>query len=567
MDAAVTPSTPANEAAIRAAAPALLHTGSQGLLVRLQQLPPSNKVWLGLGSAGLLALAVALALWSRQVPMTPLFSHALPENEAGAVIEQLAKLGQPYQLGGMGSLILVPTEQANELRMKLATLGLPKSAPSGYELMDKQSFGQSQLQERTNLQRALGGRLEQQIATVSAVQSVKVMVALTNQSGYFRDQDKPSASVALTLHPGRRLDPGQVAGIVHMTAMAVPGLSPKGVTVTDHDGNWLNQPEQDGRPDLTQQQRSHVRETEARLLRNVREVLEPALGADNLRATVTAELDFKQVEATIEAYAPNQGADRAAVRSQRSLDAGAGNAGAPPSGVPGAASNQVPAAATAPISGASAPLQGAPSSIGVGSGARRESQISYELDKRVELQRNAVGNILRVNVAVLVNHRQSIDARGKPISTPLAPEEIDKLSTLVQEAVGFRKERGDSVRVVNIPFRVEPKVEPETAPLWRQPWLLDLVRAASVPAALTAIALMMVFGVIRPALRPGPFGKPATTLDAMVDDVQTLPGAISPLALGGPGSEGQLSSARAMALENPLAVASILRGWVSSGDA
>ena len=110
----------------------------QGLLVRLQQLPPRNKVWLGLGSAGLLALAVALALWSRQVPMTPLFSHALPENEAGAVIEQLAKLGQPYQLAGMSSLILVPTEQANELRMKLATLGLPKSAPSGYELMDKQ---------------------------------------------------------------------------------------------------------------------------------------------------------------------------------------------------------------------------------------------------------------------------------------------------------------------------------------------------------------------------------------------------------------------------------------------
>jgi flagellar M-ring protein FliF len=560
MDADVTPLTPANAAAIRAASQPAAQAGA---LSRLQLLTPRNKVWLALGSAGLLALALALALWGRQVPMAPLFSHALPENEAGAVIEQLTKLGQPYQLGPMGSLILVPAEQVNELRMKLATLGLPKSAPSGYELMDKQSFGQSQLQERTNLQRALGGRLEQQIATISAVQSVKVMVALTNQNGYFRDQDKPSASVALTLQPGRRLDSGQVAGIVHMTAMAVPGLSPKGVTVTDQDGNWLTQPEPEGRSDLTQQQRAHVRETEARLLRNVREVLEPAIGADNLRATVTAELDFKQIESTSEAYAPNQSPDRAAVRSQRSVEAGAGSAGAQPSGVPGAASNQVPTAATAPITSASAP----PQATGVGNGGKRESQINYEVDKRVELQRNAVGNILRINVAVLVNHRISTDARGKSTSTPLSPEEVDKLGTLVQEAVGFRKERGDSVRVVNIPFRIEPKVEPEPTPIWRQAWLLDLVRAASVPAALVGVGLMMLFGVIRPALKSMPGSRQPATLDAVVDDVQALPGASSPPALGAPRVGKQLSDARAMALENPLAVANILRSWAGSADA
>ncbi len=565
MESAVTPLTPANAAAIRAASEPAAQAGPPGPLRRLQLLAPRNMVWLALGSAGLLALALALVLWGRQVSMAPLFTHALPENEAGAVIEQLTKLGQPYQLGPMGSLILVPAEQVNELRMKLATLGLPKSAPSGYELMDKQSFGQSQLQERTNLQRALGGRLEQQIATISAVQSVKVMVALTNQNGYFRDQDKPSASVALTLQPGRRLDSGQVAGIVHMTAMAVPGLSPKGVTVTDQDGNWLTQPEPEGRSDLTQQQRAHVRETEARLLRNVREVLEPAIGADNLRATVTAELDFKQIESTSEAYAPNQSPDRAAVRSQRSVEAGAGSAGAQPSGVPGAASNQVPTAATAPITSASAPLQAAPS--GLGNGAKRESQINYEVDKRVELQRNAVGNILRVNVAVLVNHRISTDARGKSTSTPLSPEEIDKLNTLVQEAVGFRKERGDSVRVVNIPFRIEPKVEPEPMPIWRQAWLLDLVRAASVPAALVGVGLMMLFGVIRPALKSMPGSRQPAILDALVDDVQALPGASSPPALGAPRADKQLIDARAMALENPLAVANILRSWAGGADA
>ena len=574
MDAAVTALTPANGAAMLAAAepdaPAR-RLVSTGPLARLQTLPLRNKAMLGFGSAGLLALVLALLLWSRQVPMAPLFSHSLPENEAGAVIDQLNKLGETYQLGTLGSLIMVPTERVSELRMRLATLGLPRSAPSGYEVMDnKTSFGKSQTQERVDLQRALGSRLEQQIVTISAVQSAKVMVALTGQNGYYREQDKPSASVALTLYPARTLDRSQIAGIVHMTAMAVPGLSPKAVTITDQDGNWLTQPDGEGRSDLTQQQRAHLRDTESRLLKNVREVLEPALGRDNLRATVTAELDFNQIESTSEAYGANKGVDqKASVRSERSTEVGP-TSSPQPSGVPGAASNQPATPATAPVVGASAPLQTAQTGSNT-SAARRESQVNYEVDKRVELQRNAVGRILRINVAVLVNHRVAIDAKGKSSSTPLLPEEIDKLTSLVQEAVGFKKERGDSVRVVNIPFRAEPKVEPEPVPIYRQPWLLDLLRVGAVPAALTLVATLLLFGVVRPALRGGSLVPPpvSKTLDAVVDDSQSLPLsehaaglAIEHVKLG-----RQLTDARAMALETPQAVANILRNWVSGPDA
>ena len=573
MDAAVTALTPTNEAALLAAAgpgTGTALTGPRAPLSRLQSLPARQKTMLAVGTAGLLALAVALALWSRQVPMTPLFSHTLPENEAGAVIEQLTKLGETFQLGTVGSLIMVPASRANELRMKLATQGLPRSAPSGYELMDKPTFGQSSLQERTNLQRALGGRLEQQIATISAVQSVKVMVALTGQNGFFRDQDKPSASVALTLQPGRTLDRTQIAGIAHLTATGVPGLLAKAVTITDQDGNWLTQPDGEGRSDLTQQQRAHLRETEARLLKNVKEVLEPALGPDNLRATVTAELDFNQIESTSEAYGANKGADqKATVRSERSTEAGP-SSNVMPSGVPGAASNQAGTAATAPVTGASAPLQAAQAG-GNNSGLKRDSQINYEVDKRVEMQRNAVGNIKRINVAVLVNHRGGTDAKGKPTSLALPPEEIEKLTALVQEAVGFKKERGDSVRVVNIPFRAEPKVEPERVPVYRQPWLIDLVKDAGVPAALTLMAVMLLFGVVRPALKkevvePLPV---ESKLNAVVDDAQDLPVSdqAAQLALEGPRIDKQLANARLMALENPAAVAGILRGWVSGGDA
>ncbi len=572
MDAAVTALTPANQAAMLAEA---TPDTPRGPLARLQALPARKKTLLAFGTAGLLAVLVALALWSRHVPMAPLFPQVLPNNELGLVVEQLTKLGETHELsGGGGGLIMVPAERVNALRMKLAMAGLPKSAPSGFEVMDKASFGQSQLQERTHLQRALASQLEQQIATISAVQSVKVMVALVAQTGFYREQDKPSASVALTLLPGRTLDRSQIAGIVNMTATAVPGLSPKAVSITDQDGNWLTQPDSELRSDLTQQQRAHLRETEARLLQRVNEILEPALGKDNLRATVTAELDFNQVEQTSEAYAPNQGPEaRAAVRSQQSIEA-TGTLPPQPVGVPGAATNQAPTPAAAPATAASAaPLQAAQAGL-ASNNARRESTINYEVGKTVEVKRAATGEVRRVNVAVLVNHRTTLDAKtGKPNSVPLPPEELEKLTALVQEAVGFNKDRGDSVRVVNIPFRADPKADPEAVPVWKQPWLIDLVKAGALPAALTLVALMLLFGVVRPALRPDPPPPPPpeaeAALNAVVDDAEALPGPDNAELLALENNqkvEAQLTDARELAKQNPVAVANILRAWMTGDE-
>ncbi|MBL8349794.1 MAG: flagellar M-ring protein FliF [Burkholderiaceae bacterium] len=562
MDAAVTALTPANEAALLAAAtPAT----PQGPIARLQALPARSKLMLGLGSAGLAALLVVMALWSRQVPMAPLFPTLLPDAELGLVLDQLRKLGETPEIGRQGGLIMVPAEHVAELRAKLAALGLPKAQPTGYEAAEKTPFGQSQQQERTAKERLLGSLVESSLTRMSAVQSVKVIVALPQQSGFYLDQGKPTASVMLTLHPGRTLDREQIASIVNTTANAVR-MSPKDVSVTDQDGNWLSQPQTDGalRGDLSAQQRAHQREREAALLDKVKKILEPALGADNLRATVTAELDFNQIESTSETYAPNQGADaRATVRSQRSLESSA-TAPPQPAGVPGAVSNQP----SAPTTTTSAPAQGtqaSTSAAGGGAGLRRETQVNYEADKTVAVRRNAVGEIRRVNVAVMVNHRSAVDAKtGKTLSTPLSDEEMKKLTELVQEAVGYNKDRGDSVRVVNIPFRSEPKVEPEALPIWRDPGLLDLLRVAGMPAALTAVALMLLLGVVRPALRPPKPPLPEATLDARVDDAEPLPGPATPdpLALEAPKAENRLTEARTMARDNPQAVANILRNWI-----
>jgi flagellar M-ring protein FliF len=570
MDANVTALTPANAAAL-AAGQRSESEPPRGPLARLALLPARARLMVLLGAAGLLAVLAALALWSQQANFAPLFP-SLSDKDAGEVMARLTQMNVPYKHSGDGSLLLVPADRVPELRLKMSQAGLPKGASEGWELLDNARLGQSQLTERTNLQRARQGELERSIATLSAVQAARVILALPQQSGFFREQHKPSASVTVTLHAGRTLDRAQVAAIVHMVSRAVPDLSEKAVSVVDQNANLLSaQLDTGSQQGLDTQQLQYVQQVEATHLKRVIEILEPALGRDNLRATVSAEIDFTQQESTSEAYRPNQTGDSAAVRSQRSTESSNGATNAPPNGVPGAASNQPAAAPVAPVQGAGVSTH--PNLAGgSANSARRESQTNYEVDKTVSTKRNAVGSVRRLSVAVVVNHRTTVDAKGKSSTVALPPEELEKLTALVQESIGFNKERGDSVKVLNMPFRVEPSAKPEPTPLLQQPWLLDLLRAGAVPAALVAVALLLVLTVIRPALRQvettDPSRRAEGGLNAVVDDAQTLPGGPAlPLALEAPKAIKQLEDARALAKQNPGAVANIVRGWVSGESA
>jgi flagellar M-ring protein FliF len=552
MDAAITPITPQNAAALAA-------EDQNGALARLARMPARAKMLLGAGLAGLIAVLVALFMWKDSGNLAPLYP-GLSDKDAAAVMTQLAALKVPYKAAGDGTTLLVPVEMVPELRLKLAQAGLPKGTSTGFELMDNARFGQSQLQERTNLQRALEGELTRSISSITAVQSARVHLALPSQNGFFREQQKPSASVLLTLHPGRALDRSQVAGIVHLVSSSVPELSPKSVSIVDQNSTLLSAPpDAAAQQGLDTQQLQYLQQVEATYLKRVIEILEPALGRDNLRATVTAELDFNQVESTSEEFKPNQ-AGEATIRSQRTNEAN--TPGTPtPSGIPGAASNQPPQAAVGPIVGASAPLQAAQMGS-TGAAGRKEATTNYEVDKTVSMQRKAVGTIKRINAAVLVNHRTTTDAKGKSTTTALTPEELEKLTALVQESVGYNKQRGDSVKVVNIPFRAAPVPKAEELPLWQQPWLIDLVRASAVPAGLTVVALLLVFAVVRPAMRQIE-PPPAPKVEVVVDDKEKLPAPDEVVSLEPPKATLQLASARTLAKENPAAVANIVRGWVS----
>ncbi|HET8870599.1 MAG TPA: flagellar basal-body MS-ring/collar protein FliF [Aquabacterium sp.] len=557
---------------------AVVENQPPGFVQRLNALPAQKKIMLGGGLAALIAIFVAMLMWGREGDYRVLYAN-LSDKDGGAILAQLQQMNVPYKHSDGGAAILVPADKVHDIRLKLAAAGLPKGSVTGFELMETQKFGVTQFQERLNFQRGLEGELVRSIQTLSGVQSARVHLALPNQNGFFREQQKPSASVVLNLYPGRTLDRSQIAGIVHLVSSSVPEMSPKAVSVLDQSGTLLSgDPDGSDQTGLDAQQLQYVHQIESSYLQRIRDILEPVVGKDNFRAQVTADVDFNQTESTAEEYKPNQGQNQASVRSMQSSEqVGAGST--QPSGIPGAMSNQPPVPATAPINGASQPLQAAQGSATTGGSSRREAVTNYEVDKTVRVTRNATGTIKRLNAAVVINNRTVTDAKGKTTTQPIPQEELDKLTALVQETIGFDQQRGDSVKLVNTSFQV-PKEEPDATPIWQRPETVDVLRTLAVPGALTLAALIVVFGAIRPAIkaaRPEPAPEVETAkLSAIVDDPNELPqfdevpagmvrgpdGRMMP-ALEAPMVDERLESAKNLAKENPAAMATLVRSWMT----
>ena len=559
---------PVSDNAIAAAAPT-------GLGPRLAAMPTRILVSAGIGVVVLVALLVAMVFSLRTSDHKVLFSN-LSEKDGAVVIAKLDQMGVDYKFADGGGSILVPASRVYELRMKLSAAGVNKGSINGYELLDgSSSFGQSDGQQRVQLKRALEGELTRTIQSLASVQAARVMLAMPQANGFFREQQKPTASVTVQMHPGRTLEREQIAGIVHLVASSVPELNTKAVSVVDGNGALLwPQDDRNGAQGFDSAQLRYLKEVENSHLKRVMELLEPVVGRENLRATVTAEVDFSQIESTAEEFKPNQGDAPAAVRATRTEESNQADPSRP-SGVPGAASNQPPVPATAPINGASAPLQGAQGGGAAGAN-RREAETNYAVDRMVRMTRNATGTVRRLHAAVVVNNRSNTDPKGKVTAVPLTDAELEKLTALVQQGIGFSKDRGDSVRVVNAPFRIEATPPTEAVPFYLQPWVQDLLRAGLAPGALALVALVVVFALIRPAVKAAT-APPVTEvsavggqLDTVVADDEKLP------ELTGPGGvpaleeskvNAKLLAARALAKDNPAAVANIVRGWVSGESA
>ena len=548
-------------------------SASPNWLQRLSALDRSQRMRLGAGIALLVVAAVAAMVMGRQPDYKVLFSN-LSDKDGGAIVAQLSQMNVPYKHADGGGAILIPAERVHDVRLRLATQGLPRGSVTGFELMETNRFGMTQFQERLNFQRGLEGELTRSIQALSSVQGARVHLALPNQNGFFREQQKPSASVLVSLHPGRILDRAQLAGIVHLVASSVPELAPSAVSVLDDTGKLLSQsPDAAGEEGINAQQLLYVQQIEQQYARRIMEILEPVVGRNNVKAQVSAELDFSRTESTSEQFRPNQTPDSGAIRSQQVLES-SGTANKTATGVPGAVANQPPAPSAAPVNGANpAPTAGGQQGAGE-STSKRESTTNYEVDKTVKVTRGNNWAIKRLSAAVVVNYQALAEEKGGASPKPLTPEQIEQMTGLVRETIGFNKERGDSVNLMNTPF-LTSEAPAAAVPLWKQPETIELAKTFAWPLGAVLFAALVLLGLVRPALKGT--AKPAEAvpvaggqLSALEADEPDRP------ALPAPSKKDEvvevtpeqlrLEEARVLAKANPVAVANILKTWVH-GDA
>lgn len=461
---------------------------------QLDKLRRSPQIALMVAVAAVLAVIVAVVLWSGSESYQPLY-QGLSQTDGGQIMEALQQQQIPFRLDQNTGALLVPASQVHEARLKLATLGLPRGSVEGFELLDEQNrFGVSQFMENARYQRALEGELARSIMSIGAVKNARIHLALPKETVFVRDRQPPSASVLVQLYAGRVLDKGQVAAIVHLISSSVPKLSADQVSVIDQAGNLLTHSQGDQGLALSLDQLDYTRRLEDGYIARIENILTPILGMGRVRAQVALDVDFTESEETAEHYEPKQ--PPGMVRSEQVLEET--NSRPQAVGVPGALSNQPPGAATVPEQTQDPPAAGAQTAGNDAQAQRQRKEFTrnYELDKRISHTRYSPGQVQRLSVAVVVDDRMVADAAGQLQRTPLSAEELDRITALVKDAVGFNAERGDTVNVMNTAFAASPFAE-NPLPLWQQDWFLQVVKWA----VLGLVAVLALFMVVRPVLR------------------------------------------------------------------
>ena len=569
-----------------------------GLPPILERLRAQPKLPLIVGGAALVAAAAAFMLWSRAPDYKVLYTN-VSDRDGGAIIASLQQMNVPYKFAEGGGAILIAGDKVAETRLKLAAQGLPKAGGVGFELMDNQKFGTSQFAEQVNYQRGLEGELARSIESIGTIEAARVHLALPKPSLFVRDQKKPSASVVLTLMRGRSIDEGQVSAIVHMVSSSVPDLDAKSVTVVDQRGNLLSSARGSDRG-LDVSQIKYAQEIEQGYIRRIEAILQPLVGASNVRAQVAADIDFTVVEHTDEKYKPNQDPSQAAMRSQQSSES-AQHGGGAPGGVPGALSNQPPLNPTAPIVGPRAPnapgtpppgtpgAPGAPGASGAAaattttaatgpSSTRKDTTTNYELDRTIRHVQQSAGGVKRLSVAVVVNNRDSTDAAGKTTSRALTPAEVEQIRNLAKEAMGFSQDRGDSLNVVNSAFARDADSGPAAeVPFWRDRENIEIGKTLGQYLLYALIALFAWLAVLRPLMRrhAPPPPAPAPVVDADTADLIT-PSAAPDAAVPSPEDslrereanrkKADMDYAHAIADKDPKLVATLIQHWMNTHE-
>jgi flagellar M-ring protein FliF len=524
------------------------------------------------GVAAAIAVGVGVMLWAIGPTYSLLYANLAPE-EAAQITQSLDSARIPYKLEGGGNSISVPAEQLASARLKLAAAGLPESGGGVNAMTKDPGFGVSQFMENARYQHALETELARTIASLQNVQGARVHLAMARQSAFVSDRRPGSASVFLQLKAGRRLDEEQVQSIANLVASSIPEMSATQVTVVDQAGRLLSAP--DSNSDIGQRDKmfEFAHRLEESYANRIQELITPLVGPGRVRAQVVAQVDMATTEQTREQYNPQS----QVVRSESTSEEAAKNGGGA-GGVPGALTNQppqpgvaLPPGATPAVaqSGATPPGAAAPGTTPNNAGGTevngpdsrsKQSTRNYEIDRTMAYTRTPAGRVTRLSVAVLIDNLRTTAADGKVTETPLPADQIERLTALVKDAVGFDTTRGDTVNVVNSSFLGTPAVpeaELETQPFWEKAWVQDLAKLLGG----VIVLLIIIFSVLKPLTKG---------LLTQARQQPLLLGGAGAGAAGVPGEapglayEQQVAQARGLVSQDPKRVAQVVKTWVST---
>ncbi len=545
-------------------------------LATLFRIPGMRQILLLAGLAVAITAGVTAAFYVREPSFTMLFANT-SQQESADIMAALTGTDIPHQVDPQTGAILVAADRVAEARLKLAAAGLPRGSGFGLEIMQETgAFGSSQFMETARYNHALETELARTISTLRPVQSARVHLAVPESSVFLRKRKEPSASVLVNLYPGREIDKAQVASIVHLVASSIPGLDAKAVTVVDQYGTLLNAPGDGSALGLSTQQFEYAEQLERSYAERVINLLAPMLGPDRVRTTVTADMDFTEREETREDYNPVE----TAVRSEQVAEDRRTDGAAATGGVPGALSN-TPPPPTVATNAANPPADGTTAAAANAAPQAAESTAqaqaplnesvrrtrNFEVDRTLSRTRQQTGTIRKLSVAVLVDHKRVTGEDGKITSEAPSQQEIDEITRLVREAVGFNAERGDSVSVTSASFYEAPEPAAIEEPGFLEtPGLFSNVRTVLAGV----VGLLIAFMVIRPIMSGlgggGGAGAGSTNSGALAASGGGG-GYATAVAGGAPRAalsfDDKVSVARQLADKNPERVAQIVRGWMN----
>ena len=482
----------------------------------LGRLTVAQKIWLAAVALAVIGGITALARWNQERDFKPMFTGVAAE-DAGPLLAKLREAGSEYRLADNGATVLVPSARLAELRIEMASAGLPKSGRIGFELFDKANFGASEFAEQVNYHRAIEGELERSIMSIREVETARVHVTLAKDSLYTESRQPAKASVLVKLRHASALSAQNIAAICQLTANAVPGLAAEQVSLVDTSGNLLNRSrvrsEDAGATEAALDYRKSI---ERDLQNKIAATLEPLLGPDHFRAGVSAEVDLTSGDLSEETFDPQ----KSVMTSSQTTEDGSGIGTA--SGVPGTASS-LPRPASKPSTGAS-------------NYTRRSETVNYQTSRVVKHTRIPQGNVKKVSVSVLVDHSVRFENGKRIVEAPPA-EKLKVIHDVVAAATGVDTARGDQLVVEAFPFEttVAPEPEPSPAPAvppaekkfelpaWATKKVLIIAGAAAGVLVVAAISGLVLLGkrkkkaVVQVAVQPA---LPSAVKTAALEDAQ-----------------------------------------------